>query len=99
MTERRPRMPWVVGFTMGLLADRAAHAVVLPTLMVTPTPHGMQVHLPLTGSHLPPDQALLSKFGLVAMGLSFTSHCHAWKKGDPVFSLPVKMCLCTQKVA
>eukprot|EP00973_Karenia_brevis_P043565 6036614-Karenia_brevis.AAC.1 len=56
MTERRPLMPWVVAFTKGVLTDRAAHAVVLPTYKVTPTPQGMQVHLPLSRSHLPPDQ-------------------------------------------
>eukprot|EP00973_Karenia_brevis_P084375 11710470-Karenia_brevis.AAC.1 len=52
-------MPWVVGFTKRVLTDRAAHAVVLSTLKVTPTPQGMQVHLTLTGSHLPPDQMQL----------------------------------------
>eukprot|EP00973_Karenia_brevis_P034232 4721991-Karenia_brevis.AAC.1 len=67
MTERRPRMPWVVGFTKGFLTDRAAHAVVLPTLKVTPNIHGMQVHLPLTGSHLPPDQI---------QSLAITAHHH-----------------------
>eukprot|EP00973_Karenia_brevis_P076392 10612323-Karenia_brevis.AAC.1 len=32
----RPCMPWVEGFTMGVLTDRAALAVVLPTLVITP---------------------------------------------------------------
>eukprot|EP00973_Karenia_brevis_P062723 8721418-Karenia_brevis.AAC.1 len=61
-------MPWVVGFTKGVLTNRAAQAVVLPTLKVSPTPEGMQVHLPLTGSHLPPDQMQL---------LTITAHRHS----------------------
>eukprot|EP00973_Karenia_brevis_P029709 4098722-Karenia_brevis.AAC.1 len=42
MAGWRPRMPWDEGFTMVVLTDRAALAVVLPTLMVTPAPQGMQ---------------------------------------------------------